>query len=154
MEYRKRSRLYPWPVRFSQALCVLKRRKAMRHYSLLIIALVTIVGCAGSPTQKGYEQMLQSWQGADINALIAKWGPPSRTDELQNGNKMYTYNKYQTTSGYSPRGTPSTTTVNVYGNTAPARTTPSCSVSFTTDSSQRVTAWRYEGNSCRAQERQ
>jgi hypothetical protein len=126
----------------------------MLRSSLLIVALVTIAGCAGSSTQKGYEQMLQSWQGADINVLMAKWGSPSRTDELPNGNKMYTYNKYQTSSGYSPRGTESATTVNVYGNTTPARTTPSCSVSFTTDSSQRVIASRYEGKSCRAHEQQ
>ena len=29
-------------------------------YSLLIVALVTIAGCAGSSTKEGYEQMLQS----------------------------------------------------------------------------------------------
>ena len=83
----------------------------MHPYSLLIVALVTIAGCAGSSTKEGYEQMLQSWQGSDINVLIAKWGPPSRTDELPNGSKMYTYNTYKTKSSYSPRGTPSTTTV-------------------------------------------
>ena len=136
----------------------------------IIILCVAIVGCAGIPTQKGFEQVLQSWVGDDINSLIGSWGPPERVDELPNGAKMYTYirtGSYTTPVYVTPTYTsPSHTTVNVYGNTAYATTTPgmttggqayggqtyttSCSVSFTTDASQRIAMWRYEGNSCKA----
>jgi hypothetical protein len=146
----------------------------MRRNHLVLVSLIAVAGCAGMPTQRGFEQMLQSWQGGDINALIGKWGPPTRTDELPNGTRMYTFSRsaaYTTPVYVTPTYTaPSRTTVNVYGNTAYATTTPgqttggqvyggqtvvtSCTVSFTTDSSQRVIAWRYEGNQCLAPERQ
>lgn len=145
----------------------------MHRRSFLLIGIIAITGCAGIPTQHGFEQMLQSWSGGDINSLIAKWGPPTRTDELPNGTKMYTFsrsNSYTTPVYVTPTYTsPTQTTVNVYGNTAYATTTPgkttggqvyggktvetSCTVSFTTDASQRVIAWRYEGNQCQAPER-
>ena len=148
----------------------------MRCNHFLFLGLIAIAGCAGTPmpTEHGYEQILQSWLGGDINALIGKWGPPTRTDELPNGTKMYTFSRsgtYTTPVYVSPTHTaPSRTTINVYGNNAYATTTPgqttggevyggqtfvtSCTTSFTTNASQRVIAWRYEGNDCRALERQ
>lgn len=137
----------------------------------LIVALSAVmIGCAGIATQEGLEQLLRSWEGGDINSLMSSWGPPSRVDELPNGTRMYTYIRtgaYTTPVYVTPTYTsPSRTTVNVYGNTAYATTSPSvttggqvlggqtyvmsCSISFTTDASQRIVTWRYEGNSCKA----
>ena len=138
--------------------------------ALLTLAIVVLAGCAGFATREGLEQLLRSWEGSDVNELITSWGPPTRTDELPNGSKMYTYvrsGNYTTPTYVTPvRTTPSHTTVNVYGNTAYATTTPGvttggqvfggqtysmyCSVSFTTDRSSRIVTWRYEGNACTA----
>ena len=140
----------------------------MRLLLALVIAVLT--GCAGFATREGLEQLLRSWEGSDVNDLMTSWGPPTRTDELPNGLKMYTYvrsGNYTAPTYITPlRTTPSRTTVNVYGNTAYATTTPGvttggqvfsgqtysmyCSVSFTTDRSQRIVTWRYEGNACTA----
>lgn len=137
---------------------------------LIAVVSAVMVGCAGMATQQGFEQLLRSWEGNDINSLIGSWGPPTRVDDLPNGTKMYTYTRageYTTPVYVTPTYTsPSHTTVNVYGNTAYATTTPgvttggqllggqtfamSCTVSFTTDGSQRIVAWRYEGNNCKA----
>lgn len=146
----------------------------MRCTAFLLVGVIGVAGCAGMPTQRGFEQVLKSYERADINVILSKLGPPTRTDDLPNGNKMYTFawsSTYTTPVYVAPtRTAPSQTTINVYGNTAYATTTPgrttggqvyggqtivsACTVSFTTDTSQRVIAWRYEGNQCRAVEGQ
>ena len=124
-------------------------------------------------TQKGYEQMLGSWGAVNINQLIAVWGPPSRTYKMPDGDTIYTYNRsqtYTTPIRQSPTYTaPSTTMVNVIGNTAYATTYPGqtiggevyggetihqfCTTHFFVNEFGRIRSWRYEGNACLAPEK-
>ena len=145
----------------------------MRMVFVSSVLLVVLAACASGPTQLGFEQMLQTWRGADVNRLISHWGPPTRVDVLPDGNKMYTFTRsrsYEQAAYVAPTyRTPGTTTVTVRGNSATATSTPGhvyggeeygsrtvtdfCSVSFTANAAQRVVTWRYEGNLCRAHER-
>ena len=138
--------------------------------SLVAVAMTLILGACA--TQRGFEQLLHSWRGQDINNLIVKWGPPNSTFKMPNGNVIYTYERSRVSSTpvyQTPiYTTPSHTTVNVIGNTAYATTTPgqtyggqiyggqtyqqSCRVDFTVDGSS-IVSYRYEGNACRARER-
>ena len=145
----------------------------MRQQTLLLVGVLALVGCAAPRTERGFDQAMQKWVGGNINDVYLRMGPPTRTDVLPNGMTMYTWSKSVagTTPIYvTPTYTaPSQTTVNVVGNTAYATTTPgtttggqiyggqpyvsSCTFSFVTDKSQRVTSYRFDGNSCRWQER-
>ena len=137
---------------------------------VIIVVSSILAGCAGIATQEGFEHLLRSWEGNDINSLIISWGPPTRVDDLPNGAKIYTYirtGSHTTPTYITPIYTsPSYTRINVYGNTAFATTTPgvtsggqilggqtyamSCTVSFSTNRSQKIVTWRYEGNACKA----
>lgn len=138
----------------------------------LFLYFLLISACA-IPTQRGFEQMLSSWQYKNINDLISVWDFPTNTFEMPNGNKVYVYNRsntYTTPIYRTPTYTsPSQTTINMFGNTAYATTIPGrtyggqilggqtltnyCNVSFQVDSSQRIIGYRWEGNSCRAVEK-
>lgn len=56
-------------------------------WALLLLPFV-FYGCA---TTGGYERVLQSWVGNNVNNLIQKWGPPTNEYKLPNGNVMYTW---------------------------------------------------------------
>lgn len=135
----------------------------MKHkINLLIMLGVFLCSCASlnTVTQDRYKQVCQSWMGHNINELIRAWGyPPQRTNNMPNGNTVYTYHKSATER--TPVVTlPGTTTYNkiydtvykheglgmsVGGDTV----TYYCITSFETDPNGTIVFWRFEGNSCR-----
>jgi len=95
----------------------------------------------GWATRKGFEQVLATWVGNDADNLIPSWGPPDSVYNMSDGQKVLTYT-INTGSGGSvvPIGT-----TYMY-----MRRQWYCKVSFMVSSSNRISSWRYEGNSCRS----
>lgn len=77
--------------------------KALTASALLVVLLT---GCEELPPkpqvptyaerQATFEHSLASWDGADVNQLIAQFGSPTSTYTMPNGNVLYTY----TSGGY------------------------------------------------------
>lgn len=64
---------------------------------------MVILICSCATTAK-YTAAVQSWDGSNVNLLIAAWGPPSEVYTMPNGNKMYTWlyvNNSYITTGYN-----------------------------------------------------
>jgi hypothetical protein len=106
---------------------------------LLTMMLICSTGCM---TAAKMNKVMSSWEGADVNYLIARWGPPTQIMNDGNGGRIfvYTYNRSYTTAGVSTttttgsaNGTATTsgdnTSVNIYGQSnsttvySPAQTT-------------------------------
>lgn len=103
--------------------------------SLSIIALATLIisSCA---TTANYTEVVDSWDGANIDKLVMSWGPPANIYEMSDGRKLYTYHNTQTsyiTTEYS------TVPVEYW-----------CKTTFTVDRNNTIVHWKWEGNSCRS----
>lgn len=105
------------------------RRKtvATRVFAVPLLALILICS-TGCMTAGKMNKVMSSWEGADVNYLIARWGPPTQVMDDGHGGRIfvYTYNRSYTTSGVatttttgSANGTATTsgnnTSVNIYG---------------------------------------
>ena len=101
---------------------------------LVFVFCLFAMGCA---TTAQYEKNLGTWMGSDVNHLIEAWGVPAQTFTMPNGNKMFTY--------YFDGGS---RTQFIYGSAF--TTNYGCKTTFTSDSSNKVTNWAYEGNSCKS----
>ncbi len=130
---------------------------------IAMMALLVVASCGGMPTQRGMDQLMQSWDHGNVNDFIAKAGPPAQVYDMPNGNKVFVFGRSETytTPAYT---SPTTTTVQTIGNTAYATTYPgttsggqsvttSCTIFFEVDSSQTIVSGHYEGNNCRVRER-
>lgn len=114
----------------------------MKKFILYLVFIVLItaifIGCA---TTQNYESKLNSWMGADVNNLIASWGPPSNVYVMPNGNTMYTWlwqGGTLVTSNYYMNMT-FTNSVSYW-----------CKTTFTTDNRNIIINWQWQGNSCRS----
>lgn len=68
-------------------------------FALLLGALsICLMSCA---TPNNYSLVVNSWQGANINALMRSWGYPGHIRRMSNGNYQYTY--YDVQHGRNPR---------------------------------------------------
>lgn len=63
----------------------------------LICALLVLAGCA---TSANYQKNLNAWVGEDESALVAKWGKPNKTYEVDG----FTYLVYNTSGEASSPG--------------------------------------------------
>jgi hypothetical protein len=63
----------------------------------LICALLVLTGCA---TSANYQKNLNAWIGEDESALVAKWGKPNKTYDVDG----FTYLVYNTTGEASSPG--------------------------------------------------
>jgi hypothetical protein len=107
---------------------------------VFFLALGTVSGCA---TTGKFRKNMDSWIAGDVNTAIMRWGPPSNTFDMPNGNRMYTW----TWQG----GAIARATYNPYlGMTTASATRVSCQVSLTTEHEGRIVAWQAQGNACRA----
>ena len=126
------------------------------------LVFATSVGCAARakaliptpptiPTTEGYEQVLNSWVGADADLLLRAWGSPNATFPMTDGT-LWTYSRassyrtniYSTTTYNSLTDSLHTTTTG--GDTINLR----CQTEFEIDGSNRIVRWRWSGNSCRS----
>ena len=108
--------------------------------TIVVIIALSINSCA---TTANYSAKIKTWMGHDVNNLITSWGPPSDVYTMPNGNKMYTW--------LWNGGTLVTTNYNYYLNmTLTNKVTYWCKTTFTTDKSDKIINWRWEGNACKS----
>ena len=106
---------------------------------LFFIMFITF-SCA---TTSGYEEILKSWLGHDVNELLMSWGTPSNEYTMPNGNKMYTW--------LWVGGSLVTVNYSKYLNMISAnQVTYWCKTTFTVNKRGEIIYWRWEGNSCRS----
>ena len=90
-------------------------------------------GCA---TSWGYEKILKTWVGHDVNELIRDWGPPADVTKLPDGSMMYTWwfdgGALEKSIGKKAKA------VNRY-----------CKTTFAVNNQSVIQTWRWEGNACR-----
>jgi hypothetical protein len=129
----------------------------MKRIPLLVLCAF-LVGCA---TTAGYNAMMDSWLGADINDFIDDNGYPKNSFTAPNGNKVYvwstgasgttptivqpgqTYYYPDGMGGFQGYQTPSTVIGGYpysYG----------CDTFLETDDSGKIVKWRGQGNACKA----
>lgn len=108
--------------------------------SITVVAALLSAGCA---TNQKYSEILDSWDGENVNDLISSWGPPSNEYRKPDGDLMYTW--------LSVGGTQVTANYNHYLNMVTANSvTYWCKSTFTVGQDQIIKTWRWEGNACRA----
>ena len=129
-----------------------------------VIALLLCVGLCGCASTAKYEAKLNNWIGASENSLVASWGVPNKTYNLDNGKKAveyahkntvqtggYTYTTPQTTyqSGMIGDKTYSGTSTTYVTETMPVKNYKLfCKTSFIINNSGTVESWHHEGNDC------
>lgn len=122
----------------------------MRLKTLLAIVLAAFISsCA---TTEGYEKILNSWVGSNINDYIKANGYPDNSFTAPNGNKVYAYNA----SGSVTLPTQTHSTYNVYGNSVYGNTYTtggqtinlSCQTYFEVNKNNIITTWQWKGNHC------
>lgn len=105
----------------------------MKNILCAFVLSMLLLGCA---TTKGYERVLQTWVGHDVNDLIQSWGPPADVYKLPNGSMMYTW-RFDGGAVAMPIGNMAYA-VNRY-----------CKTTFTVSEQGIIQTWRWEGNACR-----
>lgn len=169
------AQLFAWAATGRQiAVRIFTAGKICRAPRALIAAVVVaafgLAGCGTIPTTAGYEQLLNSWVGADADRLVVQWGPPQRSFDLNNGGEVLEYVSVRTyeTGGYTttrPKTTTHSGTVwgdgglgGYSGTTTTYETVTSpvvthemvCKTQFTVNARGVVVNWKWQGNDCRA----
>jgi hypothetical protein len=110
-----------------------------------------LAGCGGGSGGSVMTDIMKSWEGQPLDAVITQWGYPHE-EKIIAGRKLYVWNHNKsiqmpaTTSG----------TITSYGSTAyiDATTTGggsvrgTCTRTIEVDANNRVARWQYEGNNC------
>jgi hypothetical protein len=119
---------------------------------LLILASVSLFGCDDRRSKEQLNSTMNSWIGRDINEFVRKYGTPTTTLTLSNGNTIYSYKTDREEAFKQPiyvnesrnrRGERST--VITGGNTIVDR--DFCEINVEFDRSREIQSWRYEGDS-------
>ena len=129
-----------------------------------ILFLLLCLGLFGCASTAKYEAKLNNWIGASENSLVASWGVPDKTYNLDNGKKAIEYAHKETvqTGGYIYTMPQTTYQSGMIGNkpysgtstTSVTETMPvqkyklSCKTSFIINNSGKVESWHHEGNNC------
>jgi hypothetical protein len=120
---------------------------------LLILASVSLFGC-DERSKERLNATMNSWIGQDINEFVRKYGPPTTTLKLPNGNTLYSYTTDREQAFQQPiyvnesrnrRG--EKRTVITGGGTIVDR--DFCEINVEFDRSREIQSWRYEGDSPR-----
>lgn len=128
----------------------------MNKLVLFFLCGVFLQGCA---TEAGYKRLLNTWVGDTGDNLIKSWGPPTQKAQLSDNSQVFEY-LFQG-QGYVPQyTTPTQTQVTFVRDRAFATTTGGqtfggypvnlyCKTLFYIGTNDKITGWKYEGNSCR-----
>lgn len=101
----------------------------MKNFGIMIFCISLILsGCA---TSEGYKKIVDSWMGAQEEKLIAQWGVPANVYQLNETDKVFTYEE-------SSQAIISENVV-----------TYSCRTDFTIRNGV-VVNWQFKGNKCNA----
>ncbi len=89
-------------------------------------------------TTSGYEKVLQTWVGLNVNELLQSWGPPADVYKLPNGSMMYTwwFDGGVVSMPIGKRG--GAMTMNRY-----------CKTTFTVNEQGVIQRWSWKGNTCK-----
>jgi hypothetical protein len=90
----------------------------MNVISIILVAILFFTGCT---TQR---EIMSSWEGSSADRLLAKWGAPDSSIQLDNGGRVLTWTSF---GG---------------GGNQPIQT---CRQSFTVNSRGIITEWSYSG---------
>ncbi len=130
----------------------------------IMLVLLLSLGVLGCATTAKYEARLNTWIGSSEDSLIASWGVPNKSYNMQNGKKAIEYLRKSTvqTGGY--RYTAPQTTYHSgkigdkpYSGRSTAYVTEVepvkkyryfCKTSFILDNNGKVESWHHEGNDC------
>ncbi|MBO5443658.1 MAG: hypothetical protein J6A33_07750 [Alphaproteobacteria bacterium] len=132
----------------------------MKKICFCLTLLFFLFACA---TQQKYDNKLQGFVGKTEAQLVKKWGRPSSSKIMDNGNKVLTYTKandiYVPSEFYlnNPDMLPGQETVYApftndydftpYGETFGYKAEQICQTSFLIQNGY-VTAWKWKGNNC------
>ena len=135
--------------------------RKMRKLIYLFAMVALLSGCASTVK---YEAKLNNWIGASEDSLVASWGVPNKTYNMDNGKKVMEFVRKETvqTGGYtytSPQTTYQSGTIGdkSYRGTATTYATEtmpiqnyklSCKTTFIINNNGQVESWRHEGNNC------
>jgi hypothetical protein len=114
-----------------------------------IFITLTLCSCVSLQMQK-LKQKLDQQIGHNIDEVIAKFGVPTNTYTLSNGNKIYEFSFSQTQSyNYAdPMVTMQQGQITTQWVPYSGINTVWCKLIFTTDSNGYIIAWRTIGNGC------
>jgi hypothetical protein len=95
---------------------------------VVLLFVLMLIGTTGCMTAAKMNKTMSSWQGADVNYLIARWGPPTQVMNDGQGGRVfiYTYDRSYTSAGVSTTTTTGSangtatssgnnTSINIYG---------------------------------------
>jgi len=115
-------------IRSHLAFRHLRKGKTASQVFIVPLLTLTLLCLAGCMTAAKMNKTMSSWEGADANYLIARWGPPTQVMSDGSGGRIfiYAYNRSYTTNGVSTttttgsaNGTAATsgdnTSVNIHG---------------------------------------
>jgi hypothetical protein len=85
-----------------------RRYRGGAKLSLLVFIAAVFTGCAGFPTEKGYQQVLDRWIGNSGERLVAIWGLPTQEHTSPDGSKIFEFTQTRT---YTMSGGTKTTQV-------------------------------------------
>jgi hypothetical protein len=121
---------------------------------LLILASVSLFGCDDQRVKEQLDSTMNSWIGQDIDEFVRRYGTPTTTLTLPNGNTIYSYRtdrerefNQPTTVNEFENDQGDTTTIISGGNTVVDR--DFCEIDVEFDRSGEIQSWRYEGSSPR-----
>ena len=101
----------------------------MKNFGIMIFCISLILsGCA---TTAGYQKIVDSWMGAEESKLIEAWGVPDNVYQLNETDKVFTYEE--------------SSQAIISGNVV----TYSCKTSFTVRNGV-IVDWKFKGNKCNA----
>src|SRR5579859_4206971 len=104
---------------------------------------------AGCATTEKYEAKLNSWVGADMNALVNSWGYPSSSFSAPDGNTVYVYDSrgsYTTPTSYQTTYQANTLTGGVDATTVQRGGQTFnywCTTYFEVDAEKKIVSWRW-----------
>lgn len=136
-----------------------KHNQKLKYWTIaLFLFAFSMAGCASGAKQSYLDTALNTWLGTTEDDLIGRFGPPDGVYTTEKS-KYLTYvmgKDTQITSGTAP--TYITGQYGKYAYTTPVGGTSAktvqryCKITFTLTDNE-VTAWRYEGNKCKAKRR-
>ena len=105
-----------------------------------------LVFCAGCMTEQKMNEIMKSWEGSNIDDVIASWGPPSQVIDDSRGGKIMTWTEFRS---YTSPGTATTTNYGFgtsYTNYTPGQTaTWTNSRTFWVDGNGIIYKWAWKG---------
>ncbi|MBW4542058.1 MAG: hypothetical protein KME43_23380 [Myxacorys chilensis ATA2-1-KO14] len=120
--------------------------------ALLLVVGVSLVGCNDREAKEQLNTTMNSWIGRDVSDFIRKYGAPTTSFALPNGNTLYSYKTdreqtykqpIQVNESRNRRG--ERKTVVTGGGTVVDR--DFCEIDVESDRSGEILNWRYEGDS-------